>query len=370
MFEGSRPETRIMYNNALTYGTLTYSTPATTGFVAANIVNASRTALYIPKNNFKILSTNKVFKYQLAAGAKTTITLTEGNYLGSELATEIQSKLGGNFVVEYQTTKKFRIKNTASNFTLFHDEDVLSWNTIGFISGAQLLYTANLWYDADRIRTHTEIELYYDLGGAVDCSFFALLGERNKTFGLSPNAVINIRFSNINDPGTAAISINIPSTIQGAFAFLDGLEPIPTYRYFWLRIVDYENVLDYIPFSQLFVGGYVYWENRTVNSGFSIKYSDRSVRTESVSGALFFERYNKYPYVSGLTLAFLTKAQADLLQQTWFDLGSSQHFYLSLDSGCMNGDITQFLWYGVFDGDPSIDLNGLYFDASFSFRGD
>jgi hypothetical protein len=370
MYEGTRPETRIMYNNALNYGTLTYSTPATTGFVASNIVNASRTALYIPKNNFRISVLNKTFKYQLAAGAKTTITLTEGNYLGSELATELQTKLGGNFVVEYQTTKKFRIKNTASNFTLYHDEDLASWNAIGFTSGAALLYTANLWYDADRIRSHTEIELYYDLGGSVDCSFFALLGERNKTFGLSPNAVINLRLSNINNINAPAININVPSSIQGAFAFLDGLEPIPTYRYFWLTIIDYENVLDYIPFSQLFIGGYVYWENRTVNNSFSIQYEDRSIRTESVSGALFFERYNKYPYVSGLTLAYLTKQQVQLLQQTWFDVGNSQHMYLSLDSGCMNGDITEFLWYGVFDSAPTIDMEGIFYNASFSFRGD
>lgn len=371
MYLGARPETRLMYNNSLANATLTYHTPNVTGFYPENIVSSSRTSLYIPQDLFNITAANKTFQFQQAGSSATSVSLTEGSYTGTTLAAEIQSKMGGGFVITFSTTTRlFGIKNTAANFSLFAGLNLPSWDVIGIISGATFSGTQNQQYYAAKARRHTDISLYYDLGASADCGFFALLGERNKTNTISANAVVNLRLSNVNDYASA-VSVNVTPSVNGTFTFLDGIIPVPVFRYVWLTIYDQENVNEYISLSQLFLGGFVYWPNRTVDHGFTLQYLDRSVRTESVSGALFFEKYNKYPYLSNLKLSYLTRLQVNLLQQAWFDLGKSQHFYLSLDSGWMNGDLTEFMFFGVFDSDPTIEEVGpRYFNGSFSFRGD
>lgn len=371
MYLGARPETRMMYINSLNYGTVVYAPDGETGFPVADVIKDSRTAMYIPKNIFKVVSTNKNFIYNIGAG-NVNVTLTEGSYTSTALAAHIQTMIGGTFLVEYlQTAGLFRIKNTGTNFTLLTTIDLPFWDLIGFDVVGNLSGVSGTWYTATRIRRNTGFELKYDLGGAADCAFFALLGERNKTFCLTSQAQVNLRLSNIDDYATADININVTPTIDGCFTFMDSLNPTPFYRYVWITIIDRENPLENVIFSQLFLGGYVAWYNRTINNGFGLSYVDKSLRTESVSGALFFEKYPKYPYLTGLTIAYLTRAQLDLLQQTWFDLGKSQHFYLSLDSGHMNADLSQLTWYGVFDSDPQItNVAPRYYNASFTFRGD
>ncbi len=371
MYLGARPETRMMYINALNYGSVISATNGETGFPVANIVKDSRTSLYIPKNEFKVTAANKTFKYDIGAG-DVTVNLTEATYTAANLAAEVQSKFGGSFLSTYnQTTGLFSLRNTAVGFTLRTSANSASWDLIGFVYATDQSYASNTLYYGSLVRRNSGVELKYDLGGSADCSFFALLGEKNKTFCLTSLATVNLRLSNIDDYASADININVPITIDGCFAFLDGINPLPNYRYVWVTITDHTSTLDNLSFSQLFLGGYIAWENRTINNGFGLSYVDKSVRTESVSGALFFEKYPKYPYLTGLTIAYLTRAELDLLQQTWFDLGKSQHFYLSLDSGHMNSDLSQLTWYGVFDSDPQItNVAPRYYNASFTFRGD
>ncbi len=376
MYLGARPETRLMYNNALNSGTVISSTQEVTGFPVENIVKDSRTSLYIPNNIYIITASNKTFKITHNS-VDYTITIAEGSYLADALATEIESKFNtavssSTYDVAFSsTTGLFGIKNTTYNFTLKTSEDTASWDVIGFVYPSNLVCILNSWYYGSRVRRNSGVFLKYDLGGSADCSFFALLGEKNKTISLTSNAIVNLRLSNIDDYATAEININVPVAIDGCYAFIDGINPLPEYRYVWIDILDKENPNEYLIFSQLFIGGYVGWDNRTINNGFGIQYVDKSIRVESVSGSLFFEKYPKYPYLTGLTIAYLTKAQLDLLQQAWFDLGKSQHFYISLDSGHLNNDLSQLTWYGVLESDPQItNVAPRYYNASFTFRGD
>jgi hypothetical protein len=364
-----------MYQNSLNVAQVIYSTPNKEGFTVDSLPYHSRTQLYIPKDIFKIDNTNNQFRVMVSPGADYMVYLSNGEYEGAALATEIQTKMGNGFSVEYNTTtKKFRVTNTANSFVLYADSDVNFWQTIGFTSNSVVGDSANNWVYADVSRRNTGIYIQYDLGGSAPAGFFALLGERNKTFSLSATAIINIRLSNINDFASAPININIEPSINGAFAFLDGIipgDPFPHYRYFWLSVFDDDNLSEYIAFSQIFLGGFNYFENRTIDNGFSLVYNDRSVKTESVSGALFFEKYAKYPYLSSLKLSYLNKQQMLLLQQMWFDLGISQHFYISLDSGNLNQNVSDLCFFGVFDSDPNIEhIAPVYYNASFTFRGD
>ena len=370
MYIGARAETRFMYLNNLAYANNTYATTNVPSFIAANIVTANRTSLYIPQNLFKITSVNKTFQLTKGAGAKTTYNLTEGSYTAIDLTAHINSV--ASIDCTYTPEKFFAMRNGATSLTLHSNENINFWNMLGYSILAPITTPINTYAVADKMRLHTEIELFYDLGASADCSFFSLLGERNKTFCLSSSAIINLRLSNINNYDTAPINILVTPTVNGAMTFIDALEPVPFFRYVWLTIVDYENpTVTNFSFSHLFLGGFTAFYGRTINNGFTLSYQDRSIRTESVSGALFFEKYNKYPYLDNLVISFLTKQQANILQQLWYDLGKSQHFYLSLDSGHLTGDLSELTFFGVFDSDPVINhVAPRFFDTTFAFRGD
>lgn len=369
MFNGARPETRMMYNNSLLNATLRYATPNRTGFLPSNILTSSRTSLYIPEEVFVVDLTNRVFPCNFGAG-DLALNIAVGTYTAEELLLELNFKIGYGLTITYdRVLRKFGFKCT-SNFTFYCNLNLPSWALLGITLGLPFTGLANVQYYSDTPKPHDDINLFYDLGGSADCGFFALLGERNKTNCLSSSAVVELRLSNIDDISTA-IMVPITTTINGTFSFLDGIIPVPVFRYVWITIKDPNNISEYIAFSHLYLGGFVFWNNRTIDHGFTLQYLDRSVRTESVSGALFFEKYNKYAYLSGLKLSYLTRQQVALLQQVWFDLGKSEHFYLSLDSGHMNGDLSEFMFYGVFDEDPTIEEIGpRFFNSSFSFRGD
>jgi hypothetical protein len=186
---------------------------------------------------------------------------------------------------------------------------------------------------------------------------------------LTAGATINVKASNINDAATAPLDINIPSSAEGCFYFLENGTPI-SYRYVWVTIIDPEN--PYGPnlvFSQLFLGGYIALPNKTVDNGFTVQEVDRALRTESQAGGLYFERYGRHKRVSGLRYSNMSKAETAAIQQLYYDIGKSQNFYLSLDSGNFDQDLDQFTFYGVFENDPILTKQrASYFDANFEFR--
>jgi hypothetical protein len=122
-------------------------------------------------------------------------------------------------------------------------------------------------------------------------------------------------------------------------------------------------------FSQLFMGGYLALPRRTVDAGFTIQEVDRALRTESQAGGLYFERYGRHRRFSGLKFSNMTRAETAAIQQIYYDIGKSNNFYLSLDSGNFNDDLTAFTDIGVFENDPTITAKPAnYFDANFEFR--
>ena len=374
MYVGSKCETRFMYINNLEYATTVDSNDGISGFPVDNLLNNNRSSFYIPKEVFNVTNDNKTFKFKVGAGADVTVTLTVGEYLPAALATHIQTIFSNNFSVEYVTaSKRFRIKNT-STFTAYLSENAASWDLIGFTSGVDLSGLSNAWYLADEVRRHSDISFKFDMGSSAKCGFFALLGEKNKTFCLSDSAQINIRLSNIDDYASAPINITLAPNEWGCCSFLDALTDAEndTFRYFWLSIYDRENVTEsYFVLTHLFLGEYKSFSNRTINNGFGIVYLDKSIRNESVSGSLFFNKYGRVTTLSSLQLAYLTRTQANAIRQLAFDLGTSTHLYLSLDAGNLYSDPTNLCFYGVLDSDMQISSEPpIYFNASFAFRED
>lgn len=369
--EGSACETRFMYINSLVYGNITSNSGNLAGFPAANVITQNRGELWVTGGNFKIDATNNKLYLCNDSVTPITITLTSASYTGTTLAAHIDSLLSSyNIDVTYTVDYKFRFRKTAGTYfiLLLSAQTNSIWNDIGFVGVVDI--TTNTAINLDSlIRIHTHEYIDFDLGYAMDISFFGLMPQRNYANMLTAGATINVKASNINDASSAPLDINVPSAAEGCFYFLEQGVPV-SYRYVWLTIIDPEN--PYGPnlvFSQLFMGGYIALPNKTVDNGFTVQEVDRALRTESQAGGLYFERYGRHKRISGLRYSNMSKAETGALQQLYYDIGKSQNFYLSLDSGNFDNDIDQFTYFGVFENDPILTKQkASYFDANFEFR--
>lgn len=369
---GSACETRFAYINSLMYGTMTANSGSMTGFPASNVISMNRGNLWVTKGNFKIDATNN--KLYVTIGATPyTVTLSSANYTGTTLAAEIKSKVqtatSQTITCTYLSSYKFHWESVTTNFKLvLSNQTAAAWNDIGLTGTVDI--TVNQYDEIDgEIRIHTHEYVYFDLGYAMDISFFALMPQRNYSNMLTVGATINISASNLNDITTAPLSVNVGSGVEGIYYFLETGTPV-SYRYVWITIVDPANPFGpNLVFSQMFLGGYVALPNRTVDANFTIQDVDRALRTESQAGGLYFERYGRHKRFSNLKFSNMTRIETTAIQQLYFDIGKSNNFYLTLDSGLFQNDVEQFTNIGVFENDPTITAKQAnYFDANFEFR--
>jgi hypothetical protein len=337
------------------------------------VTSSNRGNLWVTAGNFKVDATNNKL-YFLVNAAPVILTLTIGSYTGVSLGVEINAKLTAAAVgvsSEYDAVNyRFNFNRTNSNVTyamLSIDTNAL-WDDIGFIGNTDILFDDdNDVFGLTRIHTHEYID--FDLGYAMDISFFALMPQRNFSNMLTAGATINVKASNVNDASTAPLNVNIPSGAEGSFYFLELGTPV-SYRYVWVTIIDPANPAGpNLVFSQLYMGGYIALPYRTVDAGFTIQDVDRALRTESQAGGLYFERYGRHKRYSNLKFSNMTRVETTAIQQLYYDIGKSNNFYLSLDSGLFNNDVEQFTNIGVFENDPTITAKQAnYFDANFEFR--
>ena len=369
---GSACETRFMYINSLLYGTMTANSGALAGFPASNVVSMNRGNLWVTAGHFKVDASNN--KLYIVVGVTLyTVTLTNASYTGTTLAAEITSKVqtatGLVITCTYLSEWKFHWESMATNFALIlSNQTAAIWNDIGLTGTVDIIVLTSAELDGE-IRIHTHEYAYFDLGYSMDISFFALMPQRNYSNMLTVGATINISASNVNDITTAPLSVNVGSGVEGIYYFLEAGTPI-SYRYVWITIVDPANPFGpNLVFSQMFLGGYIALPNRTVDANFTVQEVDRALRTESQAGGLYFERYGRHKRFSNLKFSNMTRVETTAVQQLYYDIGKSNNFYLSLDSGLFNNDVEQFTNIGVFENDPTITAKQAnYFDANFEFR--
>lgn len=364
---GSSCETRFMHINSLALGTLTGNSGNLSGFPASNLASSNRGSLWVCGGNFEITSSNN----KIYIGGS-TYTLTNASYTAASLISHINTVIfsGTGLSLTYTTSYKFRWTNASGSTRTLNlsNQTNAVWSTIGLIGSVDVNILNAGTLDGE-IRIHTSEYLNYDLGMSMNVDFFGLLPQRNFSNPLTSNATINVKASNINDKPSAPLSVNVTPGDEGTFAFLETGTPLQ-YRYVWITITDIDNPYGpNLAFSQIFLGGYTAVSGRTVSNGFSIMTVDRALRTESQAGGLYFERYGRHRSFSSLRYTNLNRLEIKTLQQLFFDIGKSTNFYLSLDSGNLNSDITEFTDYGVFDVDPLITKSSAnLWDASFEFR--
>lgn len=373
---GAINETRFMNVNALEGAPVVTASSAAIGYPLTDGVDKSRSKLWIASGRFTIGTTNNKL-YLKAASTTFTVTLDSGDYASPYLlAAHIKAKIiavNAGWDVRYNrlSDSKFSIWYNGGFEVQLVNRTNAVWDTIGFTSTTTLVSALVVWFNASTVMIHTSERLSFDMGAGADVSFFAMQGEKGKVFPLSANAVVTVKASNINDYSTATLSEIITPGDYGIFAFFDAKYSPCTFRYFWIDIVDPNNVAGpALSFSQIFVGGFQSFNNRTVASGFSLKSIDRSTRKESLTGDLFFAKHGRYDFLDGLTLQSLLHDTLTSWKQYVFDVGLSEHFYMSLDSGNLNGDLADLTFYGVFDADPVVTFSPpQMYDVTFSFRG-
>lgn len=370
---GSACETRFMYINSLLYGTMTDNSGALAGFPASNVTSMNRGNLWVTAGNFKLTSVTNDSIYVTIGVNQYNLSLTPGSYTPTTLAAHISARLlavsGSAIVCSYTTDFKFRFACATTGFTLkLSTQSQMIWDTIGYVGTVDIVVPISTNQDGE-IRIHTSEYAYFDLGYSMDISFFALMPQRNYSNMLTASATINVKASNVNDISTAPFSQNVTSGIEGCYSFLETGTPI-VYRYVWITITDVNNPFGpNLVFSQLFLGGYVSLANRTVDANFNVQDVDRALRTESQAGGLYFERYGRHRRYSNLKFSNMTRDETSEIQQLFYDIGKSNNFYLSIDSGNFNNDIEQFTNIGVFENDPiTTAKQANYFDANFEFR--
>lgn len=187
-------------------------------------------------------------------GAELNAVLTNGNYNGQTLATEIKTQMdaaGGTYTVTYsESTGKFTIYRAAGNFTI-------RWNTgtnkandanglLGFSDAAD--DTGADTFTSDTVVCHTNEYIDFDLGSALEYDSIALLNHN-----LSATATITVSGADDSAFTTNVVNDSITHSGNNIYQFLGTAR---TKRYVRLAIIDKDNSSCYVQVGCFVVGKY------------------------------------------------------------------------------------------------------------------
>lgn len=216
--------------------------------------------------------------------------------------------------------------------------------------------------------------LNFDLGLPMNPTFFGAVWDINEASGLSENAVVTLRASNVVEDFESAPFIQTLTVHEnGLFQFLDlGGVTDNQYRYWQLRIEDNANFDFYNKFrlGYVYLGDHFTFTNTNVAQGFQMTVEDPSVRQQSEGGQLYFQTKEKYTRFSSMQTQLLRKNERDEFQQLFFDLGVSTPFFISIDpAASISNDLADLTKFAIIDGSPQFTHVFLeYFNMSFSMR--
>ena len=213
---------------------------------------------------FAIGATNKYIDFD-EGGAELTATLTEGNYNGQTLATEIKTRMdaaGGTYTVTYsESTGKFTIARTG-NFTLRWQSGTNTANTVGGTIGFIITAddTGAETYTSDYMRIHTSEYIAVDLGSALEYDFVCLLNHN-----LQSGATIT--FYGADDSAFTSNVVSDTLTYYGnnLFKFLSAAR---TKRYVRIYVVDVDNPSGYVKIGTIVVCKYIEFARYPKPSGY------------------------------------------------------------------------------------------------------
>ena len=192
-------------------------------------------------------------------GGELIATLTEGNYNGNSLATEIKTQLdaagGQTYTVSYsESTAKITI-SAPSNFSLLwktgthgsDNTDTHVGTVIGFDDSADDSGTDE--YTSDNRRIHyPACYASNNLGAAYSIDFLAILSHN-----ISSDATIKAIGADDEDFTTNVVEEEIAYNANNLYYFFDSAE---TRQYWKIEIQDPTNPNDYIQMGHIVLGAY------------------------------------------------------------------------------------------------------------------
>lgn len=367
------PRVRFLQNNyAAATATTSAASSAVSGFPLSSGLSTTRHKRYKAAGAFIVTSSNK--KIYINDGADKTITLTEATYAGgAALATHIQTQLNAsstNWTVSYSTTTcKFTVGRSSGTALLRLSVTTdASWSMLGYVGAVD--DDVGTGQAADERRNHTSEIYTFDMGAAVQCRAFCLIGPAGELFGLSSTAVVTVKANNTASMTSPAQSATATVEDDGVFCFLDEWSD-NTYRYWEVEIQDKTSTLGpNFEIGYFYVGDYVTPTTRNINVGFERRLVDPSQTFEADSGALWYRTRTKYWVFDSVTVEHVADTDRTEIERVYSELGTCEPFILSIDPteaiSARVGEMTKMV---RFMGEPAYQHNRYkYWDIGMAFR--
>jgi len=361
---------RFMNNNYISR-VFTYSSQQA-AFPAANVYNTSRSRVWKPSGNFEVTASNK--NIYINDTTDKTVALTVGSYTPATLASHIQTALNvasTSWICTYDSssTFKFTIERSAGTADLRKSQTTNSaWDMLGFSGNTDLSGSP---FVADEQRNHTSEWVQCDLGVPQQATFVGLISGIDEIFTLSETATVKIKANNIDFWTSPPVDITIDVEDAGCLKFIDVINTA-SYRYWRVEFVDRLNYRgpEGIKIAYVYVGDHVTMTNTNIARGFSKQLIDPSNVLESENGALFFETRPRYLSISSAQIQLLNGAELREIEQTFYDLGVREPFFISIDPSMAVsdslGELTRFM---VMTAAPTFDhIIRDYYNIQFEMR--
>lgn len=331
-------------------------------FPKVNAVDDIRTRPWKPAGNFEITDNNN--KLYIDDGSPKTITLTNGSYTYATLAAHIQTRLNASssgWTCTYDFgggTFKYSLAHMGTAVLRTSETTDAVFDTIGFITAPDVTDTT---WEANEQRNHTSEWIEFFLGGARNCTFFAVISDVTKQFTLSNQASLRLQADDIPDNwDNPAFDITLSISDTGIFRFFDDIEDTE-FRYWRFTFEDRTNPLgpEGFEIGHVYLGDYLTSTNSNVNNGFRKDIIDSSAFVQSVNGQKYFSQNPIYKSFSSVTIGLLSTSEREMLEQLFFNVGISRPWFISFDPllkvSDSEDDLTCFVYF-----DSKLELDHVF----------
>jgi hypothetical protein len=346
--------------NSITASSANASYPITNAYAFARRHKTWRSAGY-----WLVTSSNNKIVFRDDTSTNITATITAGAYTSasaflSAIDTALEAVGAAAYTVSQDaTTGKIKLLSDLSGgataFQLITTHaDFTAAGILGF--DTSINHTGAAFYLADELVIHQKEFVLIDMGVSTRVQACALIGKRNTQIQLSPSAVIKIQgntTSNFDNPQfEATLSYNEQAIYT---ANSDGLDSY--YRFWRVYFEDADNVNGYIELSNIFVGEVWAPERGAAQFGFQNDLEDLSVTVFTENGVSLSQ---VKPQRQSLIFDFdfMTKADAERLQQIFDEFGTVKQFFIAMDNNeAFTTESELMLKYVKFADAPTITLD-------------
>jgi len=359
--------TRIMDTNFLdldVISNLTFSSEQT-AFPVNNLFNKQRRSKVWRSNGYwDITSSNNEIVIRETAATPLTATVAVAEYMSSTalyaaIKAALEAAGGSTYTVESDaTTLKVKITSDGSGGGGIFEIDWTSSSmadTLGFLTTEE--DTGALSYIADALKIHTDEWIQFDFGLSTQPTAFFAIGQRNSPIKISPSATIKLQ-GNETDVWTTSVNTELTITYDDeVFASVNenGLYN-EALRYSRFQVIDSDNSQGYVELGALFLGTFFETARGGVQFPFRGDYIDRSTTVFSEGGQTFSDIREKSERFSTNWFG-LTTADKELIDELFFDLGTSVPFFVQFDPNqAFSGRLQKYVRFVKFERSPSYEL--------------